>query len=81
MKYPKTLADLEKICRTGSTAEGELANPADPCRRDSAYLKRKADVIAISSQFKLEHKDIPYVEYTREELEIWKRACNRLIEV
>ena len=49
LSYPKTLSDLEKLCRTGSTAEGELANPADPCQRDPAYLKRKADVIAISA--------------------------------
>ena len=79
--YPKTLADLERVCCTGSTSEGELANPADPCRRDPEYLKRKSDVIAISAKFRLEDSDIPYVEYTKEELEIWKRACDRLIEV
>ena len=55
LSYPKTLSDLEKLCRTGSTAEGELANPADPGQRDPAYLKRKADVIAISAQYNLHH--------------------------
>ena len=81
LRYPKTLSDLEKICRTGNTAEGELANPNDPCHKDPLYMRRKAQVISISSQYRLQDADIPYVEYTKEELEIWKRACSRLVEV
>jgi hypothetical protein len=42
-----------------------LANPEDPCQRDPSYLKRKAEVIGISSKFRLEDPDIPYVEYTK----------------
>lgn len=82
-EYPRTLSDLQGIDRTSRTAEdgGDLRNSADPGLRDDRYQRRKRQIMELSSYYKLEDEDIPLIEYTKEEIEIWKRVCWPLVEI
>lgn len=76
--FPKTLADLDKIGRE-TLSEGEGIEMTDhPGFNDPKYKERRSFITNVALKYNMFDKEIPRIEYTEEEVSVWKYCYPQL---
>jgi hypothetical protein len=79
--FPQTLDQLQSKVKTCLTIEGGLAQDSHPSLNDKAYLERRNMITNISASYDLvSSAQIPEIDYTKEERQIWHTLFDELSE-
>lgn len=79
--FPKNLADLDEIGKE-TLSEGDGIEMTDhPGFNDPEYKKRRNFITNVALKYNMFDKEIPRIEYTKEELSVWKYCYPKLKEL
>lgn len=80
--FPQTLDQLQSKVKTCLTMESGLAQESHPILNDKAYMDRRNHVTKISASYDLVRSaEIPRIDYTQQERQIWRTVFEELCEV
>lgn len=77
--FPKHTSDLDKVVPKTFSCDKEL-DADHPGFKDDVYKKRRSEVAAMSRNYKHD-QEIPWVRYTKEEINIWRTVYSALVKL
>lgn len=76
--FPTKLEDFDQIGKTILGSGDGIQEVDHPGFNDTAYRKRRSDVVHVALSYKLADKSIPTIDYNQEEVETWDFCWQRL---